>query len=133
MMKLLLVAGLLECDPSISTLADNYTFGDSIGFTITNPCDTPISYYISLERWNSDDGRWQLVDVDVFTSYLYLGPLRTVSPGSSSFFNACKEYGEQFGPGFYTPAGRFRYRMLIYREDADRNIIYSNDFMIGDG
>jgi len=131
-MTLLLLAELLQCDPSIRTLDDNYIFGDSIEFTITNPCEAPIDYYIALERWDTHHRRWHLVDVDVFTSYPYIGPLRTVSPGHSSFVNRRREYGEHFLSSHYRPDGRFRYRLEIYKANA-HEVIYSNEFTIKSG
>lgn len=46
MMTFLLLVGVLQCDLSIRTLKDTYNFGDSIQFTIANPCEAPVEYYI---------------------------------------------------------------------------------------
>jgi hypothetical protein len=131
MIPLLILVSLLECRPSIKTLMDNYLFGDSIGFTLTNPCDTAMSYSLALERWNNDEKKWHVVDVDVFTNYMYVGADRTLQPGSLSIFNKSKDYGEHFLVKYYEHGGRFRYGMRMYRADAGSyDIVYSNEFAI---
>lgn len=128
---LIFVAGFLACNPSIKTLTDNCVFGDSIGFTLTNPCRTSISYSLSLERWENHDKKWHVIDVDVFTNYKYIGADRTLPPGSSTIFNKSKDYGEHFLAKYYTDDGRFRYEMRIYSANgAHEELVYSNEFAI---
>ena len=121
----------MECDPSIRTLADNYVFGDPIGFTLTNRCDSSILYSLSLERWDNHDKKWHVIDVDVFTNYKYVGADRTLPPGSSTIFNKSKDYGEHFSAKYYTHEGRFRYEMRIYSANgAHEQLVHSNEFTI---
>lgn len=123
---------LLNCEPSIKTQYNNYTYGDSIGLEIINPCDNGINYCVFLERYDSDVNKWRLVDADVFTHYLYLGPLKALmSQSTATIYNREKDYGEQFLKDYYKNGGNFRYGIFFESAD-DRSLreLYSNEFKI---
>jgi hypothetical protein len=133
MLLIIVLFSLLNCEPSIKTLNNNYAYGDSIGLEIINPCDNVINYCVFLERYDRDVNKWRLVDVDVFTHYLYLGPLRALmSQSSVTIYNLEKDYGEHILKGYYENGGTFRYGISLARADdrSLRELYYSNEFKI---
>lgn len=121
-----------NCEPQIKTLDDNYTYGDSIGLEIINPCDDIINYYVFLERYDRDLNRWRIVDVDVFTHYLYIGPLTALMPQSSkTIYNLEDDYGEHFSKDYYKDGGIFRYGISFESADSQSlKELYSKEFKI---
>lgn len=132
MFIVIVLFGMSYCEPSIKTLSDNYTYGDSIGLEIINPCDSLVGYYVFLERYDDGLGKWLTIDVDVFTHHLYIGPFRDLMPRSSQvIYNLEKDYGEQFLRDYYKRGGRFRYGIAFdFNDKKELRRRYSNEFIV---
>lgn len=132
MLLIIMLFSFSNCEPQINTLEDNYVYGDSIGLEISNRCDNIINYYVFLERYDSDLKKWCIVDVDVFTHYLYIGPLTALMPQSTiTIYNLENDYGEHFLKDYYQTGGSFRYGISFESTDSQSlKELYSNEFKI---
>lgn len=132
MLLIIMLFSFLNCEPQIKTLDDNYTYGDSIGLEIINSCDNIINYYVFLERYDDELGKWLTIDVDVFTHHLYIGPFRDLMPRSSHvIYNLEKDYGEQLLRDYYKRGGRFRYGIAFdFNDNEELRRGHSNEFMV---